>query len=272
MSNEIDNKSLDSDDSKKLDININVNPIPESVDKATGNLLCPISKEVGEIIGNLLGILTFKTKRMNEVSEFKNEVLKEEQKEKLIKKLSKIPKNKITNNVDKKTYMRIAIGYHDSSDDPGIREMFENLLVSSHDSDKSSFVHPIFVDIVNNMRSIDARLFKCISTGDFYKDPVIFTETVPQIAFSLNILKQMKLITTDGKLEQAFDILGGKDKYYGKDSDYKNASQVIINSNPKSICKFDFFPKCTSVSTAFIEEIQLTSEGEYLKELCIDDN
>ncbi len=50
-------------------------------------------------------------------------------------------------------------------DEDKLREMYVNLLASSIDSRKDSIVHPSYVDIIRQMNSFDANLFKFLASN-----------------------------------------------------------------------------------------------------------
>lgn len=110
---------------------------------------------VSTLVGWFNNVVLYPVKKANITYRYKLECFEDD----LRKKVDLIPDDKICSpNLMIAGPTLEALKYVYDEDD--LREMFVNLLASSMNSDKVSATHPSFVDVIKQMNSTDAQLFK----------------------------------------------------------------------------------------------------------------
>ncbi|PZL74091.1 hypothetical protein CI088_07795 [Enterococcus plantarum] len=155
--------------SEKKDVTkIELSPIsvPEEV---VTDLVAPTSKIIGQVLGAALNKVTLKARKYYLASEYD---LKEFEKS-LTLKLNQIPlSNRTSDNLAIATKTISDSRYSLTKTD--VRELFENIIVSTVDSSKSELVHPRFSSIIRELDVNEAKLLKflkkhrSIDILDFY--------------------------------------------------------------------------------------------------------
>jgi hypothetical protein len=147
------------DEKKVVGLDISV---PESVDHAIENLSGPLTKSVGDTLGDLwflaLGGLSHRAnlrraKYAQELQLFKENT--EKKIEEILPEKRTEPNTQII--MSALTDAQFCVECED------LRKMFENLIASSIDTDKANDVHPSFPSIIRRMSPLDAKtlqLFK----------------------------------------------------------------------------------------------------------------
>lgn len=190
--------------------NINVSPIPKSIDNLVQNTLTKPSECIGQtfediweiVIGNRLHYkrkiqeATFNAKYEEKVKEFHKEIEIE---------AAKIPESK---NVPP-DFQTISIVLQDaewSIDSENIRKMFAKLVAATMNEDVAERVHPIFGHILKHMNCNDAVVFEIIATGET-KHLLEITRR-KKIEFSIRVLLSLGLIVVGEKRKIRNPIYG----------------------------------------------------------------
>ena len=144
-------------------ININVPVVPESVDNAVKNLTDAPSKEIGKTFSDVwylvFGGLSQKAAMRRMKYEHKLELYYQE----LQDSISKIPKEKKLEPDIQVTAQALENSKY-CVESEELRNMFINLISKSMNSDFKNEIHPSFAEIIKQMRSTDAQIFKSLSS------------------------------------------------------------------------------------------------------------
>lgn len=199
----------DNNNIKKSIINIEV---PDSIDNAFKNLTDKPAATLGEIISDCFFLVFGRINQKAELKRVKYAIELEEFKKELETKINDIPEEK---RVDANTHtictaldnMKYCV------EEKELRDMFSSLIANSINSDKESLVHPSYGEVIKQMASLDAMLFKELNSQDI--NPIIRiikkTEdngklnlskclilpclgTIDAVAASLDNLSRLKLI------------------------------------------------------------------------------
>lgn len=133
------------------------NLIPDSIDKAAGNLSDPLTKKVGETLGDIWEILFggrlayYRDKKRIERAD---DLMKFQ--EGLRHKIEKIPEDKLLE-PNSQIIMSAMSDAQFAIEKDNLREMFENLIASSLNSDTANRIHPSFSGILRRMSPLDAQ-------------------------------------------------------------------------------------------------------------------
>ncbi|MED9905272.1 MAG: Abi-alpha family protein [Lachnospiraceae bacterium] len=171
------------------DKNINVSLIPKFADTVLENMLDEPSKNIGNTFSDIWYLVlggSIHQKAQKRKMKYAFEM--EKYREQIEKEISKIPDDKRTE-IDIQIIGTILEKSKYCVEKETIRSMYAKLIASSIDSERSSFVHPLFVDIISNMSECDARVFHCIAQKrkcDFLSKQ--------DLSFSIFSLKQLGLI------------------------------------------------------------------------------
>ncbi|MCQ2026827.1 DUF4393 domain-containing protein [Clostridium butyricum] len=160
----------------------------EQADKIYTDGFKPATQEAGEALQTIVGlfnnVILYPLKKLNYTFKYKYNQFEQD----LVEKTKNIPKQNIIEpplNVVGPTIE--ALKY--TIDTEELREMYLNLLVSSINIDTVEYSHPGYVDIIKQMSSLDAKIFKIIVDGfqipcsrvDFCFSNQMYTKAMPKI-------------------------------------------------------------------------------------------
>lgn len=118
---------------------------------------------ISTIVGWFNNVVLYPVKKANITYRYKLECFEKD----LRNEVDKIPKDKVCEPklmIAGPTLEALKYTY----DEEALRNMYVKLLATSMDSSKDKFAHPSFVDIIKRMDSIDAQLFRYLSTISGY--------------------------------------------------------------------------------------------------------
>ncbi len=258
--------------------------MPECVDKALTNLTEQPTKAIGSTISDIWFLVFGGIGHSAEKRKLRYAVELEKYNRELQEKIDAIPNEKrVEPDIQIVAPALEASKYCVEKEE--LREMFINLITSSMDSDKVTSVHPIFIDIISKLSSADALLFKCIASGNYDNDCVIFGNSIESVSFSLAILEQLGLVVSKNKnrgnandlkknivnndiriyksviknltiMDFAFDIL------------YENIFDTITKYMAEKNLSGTILPRHKLVIDFFTDTIDLTKLGGQFKNIC----
>lgn len=185
------------------DKSINISPVPKCVNNFINNCLEKPGQAIGTTFADIWflafgGISQYADKRklkyQIELEKFKHEIEAE---------IDAIPKH---NKVEADTqFIGLAL---DASkycvEKEELRFLFSSLIASSMNKEKEKYVHPLFIDIIKRMSTLEAKIFKVITLLD---DKININTTVYGLSASLEILTNMGLIVKAVKSNKWADIV-----------------------------------------------------------------
>ena len=139
--------------------------IPECLEEPVKNLAAPVSKEIGQTLGDVWFLIFGKVglyvgKKRAEYEKALNDF-----KDSLEQRIDSIPEEKLT----LPDTQVVAGALEDSRfcvEKKELREMFENLIAASVNSDTADSVHPSFSNIIRHMSPHDASVLKLFKEKD----------------------------------------------------------------------------------------------------------
>lgn len=149
----------DSDNTKDSFINIK---LPDSIDNAVKNLTDKPTATIGDVISDCLFLVFGGIGQMAALKRAKYSFELEHFKTELEEKLNAIPEEKrIEPNMH--TICTALDSMRFCVEEKELRDMFATLIANSINTDKEAFVHPSFGEIIKQMTSLDAVIFKAMT-------------------------------------------------------------------------------------------------------------
>lgn len=260
--------------------------LPDCVDKVITNAAEKPAKAIGDSISDIWYLVFGGIGQAAEKKRMRYAIELEKYNKELHKKVDDIPEEERT----EPDVQVIAPALEASKfcvEKKELREMFINLIASSLDKRKEKQVHPIFSDIIQKLSATDALLFKAIANNEFTFDCIIFRIPIEKIAFSLAVLEQLGLTTSQGIISIKKDSKKlKKGSKYNDSIRYESILSNVINTSTlydiiyKSFLKIlseydsdeyitDYFPEHISIADFFKKNISLTHLGRQFKEVCL---
>lgn len=224
--------------------------------KPVENLTDPPTKVAGNLLADFLNWTAGGIHYASMKAELKRQKKFEEFKSNIEKGINNIPKDDLIEPRDSIIGAAVEKAKYSMNEDE-IREMFENLIISSFDSRKVSNIHPSFSDIIQQMSPLDAQNLKLFDSAEqlpvceyrlekdaggytviyhnvFYSNP--HCQSIQQQAISISSLRRIGLISTDymahltnEKLYEPFKEL----PEYKSQQEYLEASNLLNNTKHK---------------------------------------
>lgn len=243
--------------------------------KPVENLTAPPTRVAGNLLADFLNWTAGGIHYASMKAELKRQKKFEEFKANVEKGINNIPKDDLIEPRDSIIGAAAEKAKYSMNEDE-IREMFENLIISSFDSRKVSNIHPSFSDIIQQMSPLDAQNLKLFDSNErlpvcelrlnrgsngyeviysdvFYSNPNC--QSIQQQAISISSLKRIGLISVnysihfiEEKLYEPFKEL----------SEYKLQQNYLeaLNQLKKTNYKLDIqkgIASITSLGKAFID-------------------
>lgn len=139
--------------------------IPECLEEPVKNLATPVSKEIGQTLGDVWFLIFGKLGLYSGKKRAEYEQALTEYKASLEHKIENIPPEKLA----LPDTQVVAGALEDSRfcvEKKELREMFENLIAASVNSDTADFVHPSFSNIIRRMSPHDAEILSLLKVQD----------------------------------------------------------------------------------------------------------
>ena len=262
-----------------------IQPLPESVNTAIGNLSHPITHEIGNTLGELWYLVFGNIHQKAEEKKLRIAHSLNQYRKELVNSISCIPEE-----YRQEAKLQIAGPALEISkyciEESKLREMFVNLISSSVDTRKSSQVHPSFAEIISQMSPVDAQnlslfrtnycayiplpICKYIGVAGVSSYTTLYThiflenkeqsQNYAQQSASISSLERLGLITI------SYDQQLNSDEKYSKFYDdplYLSCKYGVVDGTI-----FDEYPEITGVS---IQKglAALTPLGEQFASICL---
>lgn len=142
---------------------INLPEIPKSIDKAVENITDRPTREIGGTLGDIIFLVFGGLGQAANKRRMKYAVELEKFQQELEESINNIPSDK---RIEPNT--RLAMSSLESAkylvEEENLRKMFTRLITCSMNIDYKDYVHPMFVDIINNISSFDAQVLCLFKT------------------------------------------------------------------------------------------------------------
>lgn len=203
--------------------------VPESIDNAVKNISDKPTQNIGTTFADIWYLVFGGISQAANKRKLKYSYALQEFEHELKDKISKIPKNKLTE-PDIQIIAKALEEAKYSIEKEDLRKMFSNLISKSLNDDTKQNVHPIFINIISQLSSSDAELIKEICE---YGESVFMkmnvndsSKDIRQLLTSISILEHHGLIESDihekimtvsfgefkNSLVQIFEGDGGKEE------------------------------------------------------------
>lgn len=215
---------------------------------AVDNLTNPPTKVAGNLLADFLNLVAGGIHYASMKAELKRQKKFEKFKANVEKGINNIPEDDLIEPRDSIIGAAAEKAKYSMNEDD-IREMFENLIISSFDSRKVSNIHPSFSDIIQQMSPLDAQNLKLFGLNEqlpicelrrnegsdgyiviysdiFYSNPLC--QHIQQQAISISSLRRIGLISTN------YDIYLKNEKLYepvNELPEYKVQQKYLESSN-----------------------------------------
>lgn len=180
-----------SEDKKTL-----IDLVPDSIDNAVKNITDKPTQNIGTTFADIWYLVFGGISQAAEKRKIKYSYALQEFENELKEKISKIPKDKL---VEPDTQI-VAKALEESKyciDKEQLRKMFSNLISKSLDSTTQQNVHPIFINIISQLNSSDAKLMEKIYKIDEGSSIKLDIEDEYKFLISLSVLEHNGLIQSD---------------------------------------------------------------------------
>lgn len=242
--------------------------------EAFNNLANPPAKVGGNLLADFITLVAGGIHYASIKSELKRQKKLEEFKSNIIKGINSIPKEDLAEPRDSIIGAAVDKAKFSMNEDE-IREMYENLIISSFDCKKTPNIHPSFSDIIQQMSPLDAQNLKLFNNSEqlpicefrlkkdsggytvaysdvFYSNPLC--QSIEQQAISISSLRRIGLISTDyftyitdKKLYEPFKEL----QEYKLQQEYSKSIN-LLNNTKHELCTRKGVATITSLGKAFI--------------------
>ena len=180
-----------SEDKKSL-----IDIVPESIDNATKNLTDKPTQNIGTTIADIWYLVFGGISQAAEKKKLKYSYALQKFKKELEEKISKIPEDKLI----EPDIQIIAKALEEAKyciEKEELRKMFSNLISKSLDSNTKQNVHPVFINIISQLNSSDAKLMKKIYKINEGTSIKLDIDDEYKFLISLSILEHNGLIQSD---------------------------------------------------------------------------
>ena len=236
--------------------------IPNSIDKAINNLIDKPTTEIGNSISDIWTLIFGKVNFLATKRKMTYAYELEQFKEELNQKIKNIPNNEYVcpqTRIVAKALESVKF----SVEDKDIRELFSNLISRSMMQSTKNLAYPIYIEIINQLSSLDARLFKFIfdysldtvTINDFNKY-ILEDERNFDLSVNFSILESLGLICS-----KYGGTKGSLNKITNKGSDFyaEGLYSDIVNS----------YLYHTPTTFGIFDSINLTTLGIGFAEACL---
>lgn len=242
----------------KLDMTEGVNEVIPKVYEDTIQPSAKIIGNIGETLCKTINTALMPLKIMN----YAGEIIEKNIKISLEKKLKNIPIENIqTPNPRISGLVFENLKY--SVQEEEIREMFISLLANAMNKEKNSKVHPVFVEIINQLSSLDCIVFKEL-TREF--DQHIYGVILDNLHLILSSFKEEYYLDSD-------EILTKENIHFSIENLIKQGLFEIISVDPYKDKNYQKLPLLRGKNQYGIvlkddKIIKLTTLGKVFKEIC----
>lgn len=224
-----------SEDKKSL-----INLVPDSVDNAVKNITDKPTQNIGTTLADIWYLVFGGISEAAEKRKLKYSYALQEFEKELKEKINKIPENKLVE-PDIQLIAKTLESAKYCVEKEDLREMFSNLISKSLSSDTNQYVHPIYINIISQLSSSDAKIIKTIyGMGQKVYRNISASETeddVYQLLLSISVLEYSGLIESDIHKKivtfpwiknQIIHIHNPSDKEYNGWSDVEEHNRIRI--------------------------------------------
>lgn len=139
-----------------------INLLPDSLDNAVKNITDKPTQNIGTTFADIWYLVFGGISQAAEKRKLKYSYALQEFEKELKQKISKVPEEKLIE-PDIQVIAQALEAAKYCVEKEELRNMFSNLIASSINEDAVDYVHPIFINIIKNFSSLDAKMIKTLS-------------------------------------------------------------------------------------------------------------
>lgn len=179
-----------SEDKKTL-----IDLVPDSVDNAVKNITDKPTQNIGTTFADIWYLVFGGISQAAEKRKLKYSYALQEFENELKEKIAKIPEEKVIE-PDIQVIAQALEAAKYCVEKEELRNMFSNLIASSINEDNVNYVHPIFINIIKNLSTLDAKMIKALSKH-YDKNILPICANDNSLLMSLSLLENQGLIYTN---------------------------------------------------------------------------
>lgn len=187
--------------------------IPKSIDNALDNITGPLTKNIGQTLGDVWSLVFGGISLMANKRKLRYSAQLDIYKKEIFQAVSDIPPEKVTEPSIQITAQALENSKY-CFEEQELRHMFTSLIANSMNTDYQNYVHPSFAEIIKQMSPLDAKILKLFAKRSSQYFPICefnrITPTGRLVPLVTNVF--MELLDKDpilqGKSISSLDRLG----------------------------------------------------------------